>query len=656
MDGEVKFYRTVKKRIPNDICIGWGHKRTGRLARKLAAENGGVPLILEDGFVGYWGHPGGTNIRLSLVKDKTGIYYDASQPSDLESLLVNQTLDSGQERRAQNLIDALHTGGIGKYNQKNKALDQTFWDDLLKGKQDYVLVVDQIWQDQSIRYGLADEHSFSKMLSAAIQENPGKLVLIKTHPDVLKKKKLGHFKNIENPNVRLVTQDISPYSLFKRATSVYTVTSQMGFEALIAGKKVVCFGMPFYAGWGLTDDRVKKPARRSRTLKLIELIHGALIDYPVYVHPVRMEACEVESILSWLNEIRNQPTDIQAVGFSPWKRAFIDRFVFPGCRVHFNNVSDIPDSDTVLCWGASRAEDLRAKRSGASVITMEDGFVRSTGLGSDLKRPSSLVMDDIGIYYDATRPSQLENILNNIALSERQQSRAINLISMQINRSVTKYNVGESLAGEYEEAIAEARKSGREVILIPGQVSSDASLTYGSPEIRGNEGLIKAVRRDFPEAFLVYKPHPDVVAGNKGDFDEQEVAAEQCDIVVTKARIDLLYPLVDKLCTLTSLAGFEGLMRGLAVRTYGIPFYSNWGLTEDIVKNDRRRRQLSLEELVYGVLVDYPTYVRWPEGRHTSVEAVIDGLAGRHVSVGSWFIGRFARKVRYTLESFLNKR
>ena len=45
---------------------------------------------------------------------------------------------------------------------------------------------------------------------------------------------------------------------------------------------VICHGTPFYAGWGLTEDRFSCP-RRTRKLTLNELVFGALITYPRYV-------------------------------------------------------------------------------------------------------------------------------------------------------------------------------------------------------------------------------------------------------------------------------------------------------------------------------------------------------------------------------------
>ncbi|MGO1490802.1 MAG: capsular polysaccharide export protein, LipB/KpsS family, partial [Psychrobacter sp.] len=38
-------------------------------------------------------------------------------------------------------------------------------------------------------------------------------------------------------------------------------------------------------------------------------------------------------------------------------------------------------------------------------------FVRSNGLGATLLAPLSVVIDEQGIYYDATQPSDLETLL-----------------------------------------------------------------------------------------------------------------------------------------------------------------------------------------------------------------------------------------------------
>jgi capsular polysaccharide export protein len=83
---------------------------------------------------------------------------------------------------------------------------------------------------------------------------------------------------------------------------------------------------------------------------------------------------------------------------------------------------------------------------------------------------------------------------------------------------------------------------------------------------------------------------------------------------------------VDEVHTLTSLTGFEALLRGIPVCCYGQPFYSGWGLTKDKVPVPRRTRQLTLAELVAGALIRYPTYVSGVSGRFTTPERAIEEI------------------------------
>ena len=78
------------------------------------------------------------------------------------------------------------------------------------------------------------------------------------------------------------------------------------------------------------------------------------------------------------------------------------------------------------------------------------------------------------------------------------------------------------------------------------------------------------------------------------------------------------------------MGGFEALIRGLKVVTYGVPFYAGWGLTEDKLKNHywfkRRTRTLSLQELVYIALINYPSYFSLKYNCHTEIENIIEEL------------------------------
>jgi len=83
---------------------------------------------------------------------------------------------------------------------------------------------------------------------------------------------------------------------------------------------------------------------------------------------------------------------------------------------------------------------------------------------------------------------------------------------------------------------------------------------------------------------------------------------------------------IDAVHTMTSLAGFEGLLRAKKVVTYGQPFYAGWGLTDDRCPVPRRTRRLSLDELVAGSLFAYPLYVSQKTGRYTTPERAVEEL------------------------------
>ena len=57
--------------------------------------------------------------------------------------------------------------------------------------------------------------------------------------------------------------------------------------------------MPFYAGWGLTDDDLPAPPRRGAA-SLEALVHAALVAYPRYVDPDTGRLTTVEATIERL--------------------------------------------------------------------------------------------------------------------------------------------------------------------------------------------------------------------------------------------------------------------------------------------------------------------------------------------------------------------
>lgn len=276
---------------------------------------------------------------------------------------------------------------------------------------------------------------------------------------------------------------------------------------------------------------------------------------------------------------------------------------------------------------------------------MEDGFIRSSGLGSDLLAPLSLVLDKSGIYYDATRPSDLENLLNASNLSERQRARAQALRLLLVQSKVSKYNLGQDWH-------LPAGAAGKKVLLVPGQVEDDASIATGALSIRTNRDLLRTVRERNPEAFIVFKPHPDVLVGNRKGMVDVEDVARWADCQALDADIIQCIQHADELHTMTSLSGFEALLHGKRVFCYGMPFYAGWGLTHDEHSIARRSRSLSLDDLVWQTLIAYPTYIHPQRLEPMLAEEAALWLSAAprgEMKISKKNIGRLARQYRKLL-------
>jgi hypothetical protein len=212
----------------------------------------------------------------------------------------------------------------------------------------------------------------------------------------------------------------------------------------------------------------------------------------------------------------------------------------------------------------------------------------------------------------------LETLLRNHRFDDAERSRGAALRRQLVAAALTKYNL---------QAPPWRRPPGaRRVVLVPGQVESDASIRHGAPELHTNLALLQAVRAAEPEAWIVYKPHPDVVAGLRQEGSPQADLQHWCDALLTEGCMDQLLKEVDAVHVLTSLAGFEALLRGVEVHTWGLPFFAGWGLSHDRLTCPRRGRQLQLDELVYAALVVYPRYVSRRSGLFIEPEQAIEEL------------------------------
>lgn len=631
--------------------LGWGNKRSNSRAKALAGfASHSTTIQLEDGFIRSIGLPKDNYPAWSVIYDPVGIYYNAYEPSYLEYLIQSNSFDQATLERTTACIDLICQHNITKYNHTPDIQIKA------ESNKKHILVVDQTKGDLSIGASGASAETFEFMLKTALDTHPDAIIWIKTHPEVSAQHKQGHFKaKISSNRIRYVTTAANPLSLLKQMDEVYVVSSQMGFEALMLDKKVHCFGLPWYAGWGLTNDQhallhILKNRRTSRST-ITQLFAAAYFYYSHYIDPYTEQRCELETILDIAIQQKywNQALagNVLCVGFSPWKKRFIRNFLkLPSVNLSFRteiNAKNIKAKQHIIVWGMKQPKLTSKSLAPTKLWRMEDGFVRSVGLGAKLITPYSLVLDDQGIYYNPQQPSQLENCLNHITLSESQRLRAKAIMKALVQQNISKYNLNG--ATDWPTDIPAAKR----IILVPGQVADDASIRYGtSIQCQSNEQLLRQVRHNHPEAYIVYKPHPDVVSGLRDGSITDDIMQQTADAIVTQANMSICLQACDEVHTMTSLTGFEALLRQKKVYCYGQPFYSGWGLTTDLEAHPRRPRQLDLETLVYATLISYPVYAIGQKSIGAQLEHVINqlGCEKKHINHKYISVGRLIQLIK----------
>lgn len=509
-----------------------------------------------------------------------------------------------------------------------------------------VLVADQCADAWDIASMDRPREQAREMLNAAVSENRDALVVVKRHPEAALRRRppLLDAAACVRAGAVLIDEAVEPWGLITRARSFYTLTSDMGLEALFAGVPVHCFGAPSYAYRGLTQDRARldsdNPAGAPATVE--ELFADAYLDRTLYFDPFAGQLCSFESaaeiMAQWrrINE-RNAATHI-CVGVKWWNRRSVRqllqstrgtvRFVRRPSRA----VSLAAGAGgRVVVWASRETEALQqaCRLHDIPLLRVEDGFIRSVGLGTHYVPASSLVLDSRGIYYDPRQSSDLEWLIENAEFSDELRDRAQRLRHRIVSAGLSKYNVGGS--GGFTSPPKE-RKS----ILVPGQVENDASIRYGTAKISTNLDLLRSVRRSEPEAHIIFKPHPDVELGGRPGRVPEADALDHVDQIVRHAPIAAVLDAVDEVHTMTSLVGFEGILREKNVVVYGTPFYSGWGLTADRVPVPERHRLLTVDELVGAVLLLYPDYLDYRSGLHCSAETILERFeegAGAYESV-----------------------
>jgi capsular polysaccharide export protein len=406
---------------------------------------------------------------------------------------------------------------------------------------------------------------------------------------------------------------LDPWSLIDAAARLYAMPGRTALLASLAG---VAVSTPA----GAAPDGLAA---------LAALAAAAQCADPVHARPIPIEQA-IALLGAWrAQEAANRRIAV-CVGMSFWKRRRMASALASAAgppafaRTTRAAIAEATRRDGAIAVWSSRAPpglEPAARAAGIPLLWVEDGFIRSAGLGAGFLPAASLSLDSRRPYFDPAGPSDLEILLATTDFPPALLARAAALRAALVARGVTKYNLDAA-------APALPATPGRRRILVPGQVEDDLSvLRGGAGSLRGNLDLLRAVRAEHVNAFIVFKPHPDVEAGYRRGAVQRDHAAALADLILDHTSMAPLLNQMDEVHTLTSLTGFEALLRGLRVTCWGQPFYAGWGLTEDRAPLPRRTRRLTLDQLVAGALLLYPRYQDPVTELPTTPEALLDRLA-----------------------------
>lgn len=345
----------------------------------------------------------------------------------------------------------------------------------------------------------------------------------------------------------------------------------------------------------------------------------------------------VRQLADWRRHVEGNRGIVAASGMAFWKRDAMRRFLWNGRRSPpflgpANGLCRAErERGTLAIWPSRVPPNLvsEASEKRIPIARVEDGFLRSKGLGAALTPPGSVVIDRAGIYYDAHSASDLETLLATHEFPPALIERARRLRAAIRASGVTKYGLE---AGQMLDLPA-----GRRSVLAVGQVEDDLSVQLGGAGVAGNLDLLRRVRLAEPDAYIIYRPHPDVQAGLRRGHLSEVAIREHADTVDLGAPLMALVQAVDEVHVLSSLTGFEALMRDRPVTVHGMPFFAGWGLTRDMAApSSRRGRKLTIDQLVAGALILYPRYLDPETGLPCGPEIMVERLGSGPTSPQSW--------------------
>lgn len=448
---------------------------------------------------------------------------------------------------------------------------------------------------------------------------------------------LTHLPKLERP--------IDPWFLIQSVTEIWgSADDELALVSALSGKPNRLFGNGRFEKCNDGDESLARAVAQTVGKGL------------AYRCPFSGEAISpreaVELLGEWRRLIDSNRSFAAVAGVAHWKRPTVDPLLWNGSRQppHIRQWAEAGQTtSTVIVWksrtGAALLDGLNG--SSANLAEIEDGMIRGPGLGANCVPPLSIVIDRLGVYFDPSAPSELEQILETAEMDSALVERAARLRERIIAAGISKY--GATSDEQRNEG------SGRSAVLIIGQVEDDRSVLSGGAGQTNLELLVRA-RALEPDPWIIYRPHPDVEAGHRKGHVPDDIALRYADEIDRTSSIAALIDRVDALQCITSLAGFEALLRGKKVTTHGVPFYAGWGMTHDLADIPARRTRVrTIDELVAATLILYPRYLDPVTRLPCPPEVLVDRIAKGEASVAAPLSGvrRLQGKLKLALRGML---
>ena len=444
-------------------------------------------------------------------------------------------------------------------------------------------------------------------------------------------------------DLKVISGECDPWHMLESAAAV--VLEQDDELRIIAA----LLGVPAYIPDAVSGETVRDDADPADLL-------GRAIPSGLFDNPFTRGTMTVGEAIAlcgfWRRLIDSNRGLVGGIGFAFWKQDHVAPLLWNG-SAPFRFLRSAPEAGcagSVAMWRAKAAPQVvsEVERTKRPLVEVEDGFLRSRGLGADCIPPLSITVDRLGAHFDPGAPSELECLLQGDEFEPQLVARAGELRRLIVAAGLGKYEQGGG---------AVARPAGeRRHILVPGQVEDDRAVHLGGCGLASNLDLLKRVRDRAPDAFILYKPHPDVLAGHRRGAIADRLCLQYADLIVGELPIGSLIAMVDEVHVNTSLAGFEALMRDTAVTTYGVPFYAGWGLTCDLGPvPSRRTARRTVDELVAATLLLYPRYLDPITGLPCPAEVVVARLSGSGERDAGLLVGmrRLQGKLKRRLRSLV---